>query len=84
MVYRSYQSIPATALYNSLIGDSSIQLLAAIVLDLYDIGSVEEFRIAHSSAFTFTFFVSDIKVLTVYLCVVMLLTSPYSPCTQTL
>ena len=59
MVYRSYQSIPATALYKSLIGDSSIQLLAAIVLDLYDIGSVEEFRIAHSSAVTFTFFVSD-------------------------
>ena len=84
MVYRSYQSIPATALYKSLIGDSSIQFLVAMVLDLYDIGSVEEYRITLSSAFTLTFFVSDIKGLTVYLCVVMLLTCPYSPCTQTL
>ena len=84
MVYRSYQSIPSIALYKSLIGDSSIPFLVTMVLDLYDIGSVEEYRVALSSAFTLTFFVSDIKVLTVYLCVVMMLTCPYSPRTQTL
>ena len=84
MVYRSYQSIPATALYKSLNGDFSIPFLVSMVLDLNDKGSVEEYRIALSSAFTLTFFVSDIKGLTVYLCVVMLLTCPYSPRTQTL
>ena len=45
MVYGAYQSTPTTALYKSLIGDSSIPFLVTMVLDLNDKGSVEEYRI---------------------------------------